>query len=183
MAQSGPLPLRLETDRLPPRRPPRFPQSLPLKTRLPAIPARASLPAGQGQPAQTRRTAARRNGLDIHRQHAAPDAEARQHPQTADRRIHAARTTSSRPLRWQRLDPRCRANPWPPLHRHRHRPAALPHRQQPHDRPEYPEGSMKTYTVIYAEDIPHYAQGEIEARGPKDAIAKARKIDTDTDRK
>ena len=39
---------------------------------------------------------------------------------------------------------------------------------------------MKTYTVIYAEDVPHYAQGEIEARGPKDAIAKARKIDTDT---
>ena len=39
---------------------------------------------------------------------------------------------------------------------------------------------MKTYTVIYAEDVPHYAHGEIEARGPKDAIAKARKIDTET---
>jgi hypothetical protein len=38
----------------------------------------------------------------------------------------------------------------------------------------------KTYTVIYAEDVPHYAIGEITARGPKDAIAKARKIDTDT---
>jgi len=39
---------------------------------------------------------------------------------------------------------------------------------------------MKTYTVIYAEDVPHYAQAEIEARGPKDAIAKARKIDNFT---
>jgi hypothetical protein len=39
---------------------------------------------------------------------------------------------------------------------------------------------MKTYTVLYAEDVPHYALGEIEARGPKDAIAKARKLDTDT---
>lgn len=39
---------------------------------------------------------------------------------------------------------------------------------------------MKTYTVIYAEDVPHYACGEIEARGPKEAIAKARKLDTDT---
>jgi len=32
---------------------------------------------------------------------------------------------------------------------------------------------MKTYTVIYAEDVPHYALGEVEARGSKDAIAKA----------
>jgi hypothetical protein len=39
---------------------------------------------------------------------------------------------------------------------------------------------VKTYTVIYAEDVPHYAMGEIEARGPKAAIAKARKLDTDT---
>ena len=39
---------------------------------------------------------------------------------------------------------------------------------------------MKTYTVIYAEDVPHYAQGEVEARGPKSAIAKARKLDTET---
>ncbi len=39
---------------------------------------------------------------------------------------------------------------------------------------------MKTYTVIYAEDVPHYALGEIEARSPKDALAKARKLDTDT---
>jgi hypothetical protein len=39
---------------------------------------------------------------------------------------------------------------------------------------------MKTYTVLYAEDVPHYAQGEVEARGPKDAIARARKLDTDT---
>jgi hypothetical protein len=39
---------------------------------------------------------------------------------------------------------------------------------------------MKTYTVIYAEDVPHYALGEVEARGQKDAVAKARKLDTDT---
>lgn len=39
---------------------------------------------------------------------------------------------------------------------------------------------MKTYSVIYAEDVPHYALGEVEARGPKDAIAKARKINTET---
>jgi hypothetical protein len=39
---------------------------------------------------------------------------------------------------------------------------------------------MKTYVVLYAEDVPHYAQGEIEARGPNEAIAKARKVDTDT---
>lgn len=38
---------------------------------------------------------------------------------------------------------------------------------------------MKTYTVIYAEDVPHYALGEVEARGPKDAIARARKLDTE----
>ena len=39
---------------------------------------------------------------------------------------------------------------------------------------------MKTYTVLYAEDVPHYALGEVEARGPKGAIAKARKLDTET---
>ena len=39
---------------------------------------------------------------------------------------------------------------------------------------------MKTYTVIYAEDVPHYAMGEIEARGSKAAIAKARKLDANT---
>jgi len=38
----------------------------------------------------------------------------------------------------------------------------------------------KTYTVIYAEDVPHYACGEIEASGPRQAIAKARNVDTDT---
>jgi hypothetical protein len=39
---------------------------------------------------------------------------------------------------------------------------------------------MKTYTVLYAEDVPHYAFGEIEARSPKAALAKARKMNTDT---
>ena len=39
---------------------------------------------------------------------------------------------------------------------------------------------MKTYTVIYAEDVPHYAQGEVRARGPKDVIPKAKKLDTDS---
>ena|ERR1017187_5638874 len=39
---------------------------------------------------------------------------------------------------------------------------------------------MKTFTVIYAEDVPHYALGEIEARRPKEAVGKARKLDTDT---
>jgi hypothetical protein len=39
---------------------------------------------------------------------------------------------------------------------------------------------MKIYTVLYAEDVPHYAHGEVEARGPKDAIARARKLDTET---
>ena len=38
---------------------------------------------------------------------------------------------------------------------------------------------MKTYQILYAEDVPHYAIGEIKARGPKDALAKARKVDTD----
>ena len=28
---------------------------------------------------------------------------------------------------------------------------------------------MKTYQILYAEDVPHYAIGEIKARGPKDA--------------
>lgn len=37
---------------------------------------------------------------------------------------------------------------------------------------------MKTYTVLYAEDVPHYAYAEIEARDRNDAVAKARKIDT-----
>jgi hypothetical protein len=39
---------------------------------------------------------------------------------------------------------------------------------------------MKTYTVLYAEDVPHYSYGEIEARNDKDALTKARKIDTET---
>jgi hypothetical protein len=39
---------------------------------------------------------------------------------------------------------------------------------------------MKTYTVLYAEDVPHYSFGEIEARSDKSAIAKARKLDTET---
>jgi hypothetical protein len=39
---------------------------------------------------------------------------------------------------------------------------------------------LKTYSVIYAEDVPHYASAEIEARTPKAAIAKARKLDTNT---
>jgi len=39
---------------------------------------------------------------------------------------------------------------------------------------------MKTYTVIYAEDVPNYASGEIEARDDKSAIAKARKSDTES---
>jgi hypothetical protein len=39
---------------------------------------------------------------------------------------------------------------------------------------------MKTYIILYAEDVPHYAHGEVEARGPKDAIARARKLDTET---
>jgi hypothetical protein len=38
---------------------------------------------------------------------------------------------------------------------------------------------MKTYTILYAEDVPHYAIGDIKARGLKDAIAKARTVDTD----
>ncbi len=39
---------------------------------------------------------------------------------------------------------------------------------------------MKTYTLLYAEDVPHYAHGEVEARGPKDANARARKLDTES---
>jgi hypothetical protein len=38
---------------------------------------------------------------------------------------------------------------------------------------------MKTYSVLYAQDVPHYAYAEIQARGPKDALAKARKFETD----
>lgn len=38
---------------------------------------------------------------------------------------------------------------------------------------------MKTYTVIYAEDVPHYASADIEARRPEEAILKARKLETD----
>lgn len=40
--------------------------------------------------------------------------------------------------------------------------------------------SMKTYTVLYAEDVPHYAAGEVEARNPQAAIRKARRMDTDS---
>ncbi len=39
---------------------------------------------------------------------------------------------------------------------------------------------MKTYTVLYAEDVPYYASGEIEAPSDKSAIAKARKLNTET---
>jgi hypothetical protein len=38
---------------------------------------------------------------------------------------------------------------------------------------------MKTYSVLYAEDVPHYATGEIEARTDKAAIRKARKMKTE----
>ncbi len=37
---------------------------------------------------------------------------------------------------------------------------------------------MKTYKVLYAEDVPHYAFGEVEARNDKAALRKARKMDT-----
>jgi len=33
---------------------------------------------------------------------------------------------------------------------------------------------MKTYTVLFAQDVPHYGQVEINATGDKDALAKAR---------
>ena len=36
---------------------------------------------------------------------------------------------------------------------------------------------MKTYTVLYAEDVPHYAAVEIEAVDTVDAIAKAQNFD------
>ena len=36
---------------------------------------------------------------------------------------------------------------------------------------------MKTYTVLYAEDVPHYAAVEIEAVDTVDAIAKAQAFD------
>lgn len=38
----------------------------------------------------------------------------------------------------------------------------------------------KTYSVLYPEDVPHYAFGEVEARSPKAAIARARRMKTDT---
>jgi len=33
---------------------------------------------------------------------------------------------------------------------------------------------MKTYTIIFAEDIPHYGVVELEARNQKSALAKAK---------
>jgi hypothetical protein len=33
---------------------------------------------------------------------------------------------------------------------------------------------MKTYTVLFAQDIPHYGSVEIKARSPRDVIAKAK---------
>ena len=39
---------------------------------------------------------------------------------------------------------------------------------------------MKTYNVLYAEDVPHYAFGQVEARNDRSAVAKARKMDTDS---
>lgn len=35
---------------------------------------------------------------------------------------------------------------------------------------------MKTYSVLYAEDVPHYGSAEIEAENDADAIAKAKAI-------
>ena len=35
---------------------------------------------------------------------------------------------------------------------------------------------MKTYTVLYAEDVPHYGQAEIEATDDDAAIEAARKV-------
>lgn len=40
--------------------------------------------------------------------------------------------------------------------------------------------SKKTYSVLYAEDVPHYAFAEVEARNDKSAIAKARRMNTDS---
>ncbi|MCL5670811.1 MAG: hypothetical protein M1423_05865 [Acidobacteria bacterium] len=39
---------------------------------------------------------------------------------------------------------------------------------------------MKTYTVLYAEDVPHYGTAEIEAENDAEAIARASTI-TDED--
>jgi hypothetical protein len=38
---------------------------------------------------------------------------------------------------------------------------------------------MKTYTVLYAEDVPHYGQAEIEAADAEAAIEAARKLPLD----
>lgn len=38
---------------------------------------------------------------------------------------------------------------------------------------------IKTYNVLYAEDVPHYASAEIEARSDKAALRKARKLTAD----
>jgi hypothetical protein len=40
---------------------------------------------------------------------------------------------------------------------------------------------MKTYTVLYAEDVPHYGATEIEAENDAEAIAMAKAADFDTD--
>jgi len=39
----------------------------------------------------------------------------------------------------------------------------------------------ETYTVLYAEDVPHYAHGEVKARGPK-TPSPGPQLDTDTSR-
>lgn len=36
---------------------------------------------------------------------------------------------------------------------------------------------MKTYTVLYAEDVPHYGTAEITAANPEEAIAAAKRLD------
>jgi hypothetical protein len=35
---------------------------------------------------------------------------------------------------------------------------------------------MKTYSILYAEDVPHYATAEIEADNDAEAIAKAKRL-------
>ena len=85
----------------------------------------------KGRPAYPDAPLPQRAGHALHRQQAAPDAEAARHPEAPDRQLLQARRSRPRSLRGIGLDPGRRAGNGPPLSRHRARPGASPHGGEP----------------------------------------------------
>ena len=108
LAQGGRIHRRLAQGRLPARRAYRLPEALRLIDPVPAEHARTGLSAGQGRAGRAGTPDPGRAGLALHRQQAAPDAEAGRFPKTPHRgalprRRPGASTRSAVPVpHWSR---------------------------------------------------------------------------------